>query len=91
MAYGEFYVEHQGWARWPKTLIMCRKRGYEIIERRRYVPERTCTIESSFLNDFSNNHECWWEFDLSCGHHITGDTMDTPNYCEVCGAKVVGE
>ena len=39
MAYGEFYVEHQGWARWPKVLIVCRKRG-EGIERKRYVPER---------------------------------------------------
>lgn len=53
--------------------------------------ERTCEIESSFLNDFSSEHECWWEFDLSCGHHVTGDTMDSPNYCEVCGAKVVGK
>ena len=44
MAYGEFYVEQQGWARWPKVLIMCRKRGRDesgniIAERRRYVPE----------------------------------------------------
>ena len=38
MAYGEYYVERQGWAHWPKTLIMCRKRG-DGIERRRYVPE----------------------------------------------------
>lgn len=51
--------------------------------------ERTCHVESSFLNDFSSEHECWWEFDLSCGHHVTGDTMDSPNYCEVCGARVV--
>jgi hypothetical protein len=44
MAYGEFYVERQGWARWPRVLIMCRKRGRDesgniIAERRRYVPE----------------------------------------------------
>lgn len=37
MAYGEFYVERQGWARWPRVLVMCRKRG-DGVERRRYVP-----------------------------------------------------
>ena len=44
MAQGEFYVERQYWARWPKALIMCRKRGSMedgsvSVERRRYVPE----------------------------------------------------
>lgn len=34
----QFYVEHQGWVRWPRTLIMCKKTGYGI-ERKRYVPE----------------------------------------------------
>jgi hypothetical protein len=43
MAYGEFYVERQGWARWPRVLVMCRKRGRDesgniVAERRRYVP-----------------------------------------------------
>lgn len=51
--------------------------------------ERTCHVESSFLNDFSSEHECWWEFDLSCGHHVIGDMINAPNYCEVCGARVV--
>ena len=50
----------------------------------------TCKVESSFLNDFSSDHECWFEFDLSCGHHIKGDVMEPPNYCEVCGAKIQG-
>ncbi len=34
----EFYVEQQGWAHWPKVLIMCRKNGRDVT-RRRYVPE----------------------------------------------------
>ena len=61
----------------------------DILDTLRPKKKRTCTVESSFLNDFSSEHECWWEFDLSCGHHVTGDTMDSPNYCEVCGARVV--
>lgn len=34
----QFYVEHQGWVRWPRTLIICKKTSYGI-ERKRYVPE----------------------------------------------------
>lgn len=34
----QFYVERQGWQRWPRMLIMCKKTGYGV-ERRRYVPE----------------------------------------------------
>ncbi len=92
MAYGEFYVEHQGWARWPKVLIMCRKRGYEIIERRRYVPERTCEIKSSYLNDFTSEHECWFEFEMQCGYRFSWDMMEPPRRCPNCGGevKVVG-
>lgn len=40
----EFFVERQYWARWPRVLIVCKKRGRDeegnlIAERRRYVPE----------------------------------------------------
>lgn len=86
MAYGEFYVERQGWARWPKTLVMCRKRG-DGTERRRYVPERTCRN----MNDkgYSNRLEC-----SACGYgSIVTDCRerhdDKPRYCPNCGAKVV--
>jgi len=61
----------------------------DILDTLRPKKERTCKVESSFLNDFSSNHECWYEFELSCGHHVTSDVMEPPNYCEECGAKVV--
>ena len=35
MSYGEFFVERQGWAHWPKTLVMCRKHGSGIERRDR--------------------------------------------------------
>ena len=96
MAYGEFYVERQGWARWPKVLMMCRKHGSMedgsvTIERRRYVPERTCRIESSYLNDFTSNHECWYEFEMQCGYKFTWDEMEPPKFCPNCGGEVVSE
>ena len=53
--------------------------------------ERTCKIESSYLNDFASNHECWYEFEMQCGYMFTWDDMELPNYCPNCGAKVVGE
>lgn len=28
---------------------------------------------------------------LSCGHFAFGDKTNVPNYCDVCGAKVIGE
>ena len=89
MAYGEFYVEHQGWARWPKTLIMCRKRGYEIIERRRYVPERTCECDGTISWEWTGP-TTYYEHELSCGHVITSVDNEPPNYCEECGARVIG-
>ena len=81
MAYGEFYVEHQGWAHWPKTLIMCRKRGYGIIERRRYVPERTCRI--------IEYDEVPYPVCSECGAVQPDDY--TVYYCWNCGAKVRDE
>lgn len=83
MAYGEFYVERQGWARWPSVLVMCRKRG-DGIERRRYVQERTY-----------NN--LWKEFDkfkcsecsMEIGSISTNTIMPLPiRRCPNCGARV---
>ena len=53
--------------------------------------ERTCKIESSYLNDFTNKYECWYEFEMQCGYKFTWDEMEPPNYCPNCGCKVVGE
>ena len=89
MAYGEFYVEHQGWARWPKTLIMCRKRGHEIIERRIYVPERTCKPLGTIRYDYEGGYAGYeYETELSCGHKWRDAYGDYPDYCPYCGRKV---
>lgn len=53
--------------------------------------ERTCKIESSYLNDFTSNHECWYEFEMQCGYKFTWDEMEPPTYCPNCGARVMGE
>lgn len=79
MSYGEFFVERQGWAHWPKTLVMCRKHGSGI-ERRRYVPERTCKDKAKSGPYF------WCD---SCNQFIIYPSP--PNYCPECGAKVVDE
>lgn len=85
MAYGEFYVERQGWARWPKTLIMCRKRGREIIERRRYIPERTCKPTESERCLHGTDCPAW--LCSECGELFELGT----NFCSNCGAKVIQE
>lgn len=51
--------------------------------------ERTCKVESSYLNDFTSNHECWYEFEMQCGYRFTWDEMEQPKCCPNCGARVV--
>lgn len=53
----------------------------------RYVPERTCRVESS------HEEECdqpisWFEHELSCGHSVSWDCELPPVYCPECGARV---
>ena len=91
----EFYVERQYWARWPKVLLMCRKHGNQntgavTVERRRYMPERTCECDSTISWKWNAPVE-FYEHELSCGHVITSTEPEPPNYCEECGAKVVSE
>lgn len=82
-----FYVEKQPWQRWPKVLTVCRN-GEDGIERRRYVPERTCKVEATFLNEYGYAPQLDdFTFELSCGHSVTWD--ERPDYCPWCGAKVV--
>lgn len=72
----------------------CRSRGdvydteAEAISAWNSRAERTCKIESSYLNDFTSNHECWYEFEMQCGYQFTWDEMEPPNFCCECGAKV---
>ena len=52
--------------------------------------ERTCEIESSYLNDFTVKNMCWYEFEMKCGYKFTWDVMEPPKFCPNCGCKVVG-
>lgn len=89
MAYGEFYVEHQGWARWPKVLVMCRKRGSMedgsvSVERRKYVPLRECSV----INDIEPRDTTMRVIGScsECGHILCGSDW----CCAHCGARVRG-
>ena len=105
MAYGEFYVERQGWARFPKVLIMCRKHG-QGIERRRYVPEKTSNESEAehTCNDVnvggkfvcSGCSACVNLFDIGksyvdeYGKRWYGTSREHGfKYCPNCGARVV--
>ena len=90
MAYGEFYVERQGWARWPKVLLMCRKRGNGV-ERRRYVPDPgTCRYEfiaNMVIGEVSLDC-CGLRCDR-CGREQM--SLDPPRYCPDCGRRTENE
>ena len=95
MAFGEFYVQRECWAKWPKVLWMVRKQG-DGDERRRYLPERTCRNVSEWhdvdefvcsecgikLRDWS---EVWEDEEQSCRFEYAF------KFCPMCGAKVVEE
>lgn len=46
-----------------------------------------CECESSLLWDCYHGRD-FYEHRLSCGHIVTSDFGEPPNYCEECGAKV---
>lgn len=52
--------------------------------------ERTCEIESSYLNDFTVKNMCWYEFEMKCGYKFTWDVMEPPKFCPNCGGEVKG-
>ena len=92
----EFYVERQYWARWPRVLLMCRKHGNPntgavTVERRRYVPERTCEWQLVHCGPLYDKYRC-----SDCGYEYVesrtddGATELDPNFCPKCG-KAVGE
>ena len=86
MAVGEFYIEHQNWARFPKVVHVCRKRGYGGIERKRYVPERTChKVVGKYGHRWSCS-EC--DGTLLPGYPSTRYPDGIVHYCPNCGAKM---
>lgn len=48
--------------------------------------ERTCTHEGSIFDEGLGEFTHY----LSCGHKVYTHFQDLPNYCDECGAKVVG-
>ena len=79
----EFFVERQGWAHWPRTLLMCRKRG-DGIERRRYVPDRgECRNVSDPPEGFLCSVCNWGDF-CEPSHLLAG-----ARFCPNCGREVV--
>ena len=78
MAFGEFYVQRECWAKWPKVLWMVRKRG-DGNERRRYLLERTCRNVSDA------------GFGFKCSECGDWEDIEHNPYCPNCGAKVVEE
>lgn len=83
MAFGEFYVQRECWAKWPNVLWMVRKRG-DGNERRRYLPERTCRNE--LRGGFFKCSECG--LTVSDSEYFA---LTTVCYCPSCGARVLSE
>ena len=48
-----------------------------------------CECESSLLWDSYHGRD-FYEHRLSCGHTVTSDWEEPPNFCEECGARVEG-
>ena len=91
MSFGEFYVQRECWAKWPRVLIMKRKTGGEE-EQRRYVPERTCHIidHGSTSDDGVDDGVSLFECDACGGLFLaSNEGKAASNYCYYCGAKVV--
>lgn len=65
---------------WPESVDVMHE---GVGDSHRYVPERTCEVTE--YNDCGPHAEdC--TIVLSCGHKTLGYI---PNYCHICGAKVV--
>ena len=70
------------------------ERGREVRSARvrRYVPERTCHVESYDDGVDEGMDGDWYAYApptwfLSCGHQVEG--AERPNFCPSCGARVV--
>lgn len=76
----QFYVERQGWQRWPRKLIMCKKTGYGI-ERKRYVPEGSArkALAAEQITDAARERTC----------KDVGERHDFA--CSDCGARLYTE
>ena len=85
MSYYGYYVERQGWTHWPKVLIMCHHTGDGHDEKRRYVPERTCSLVKEH---FGRSGASCRLVCSECHHVIYDGWQEKPRYCAFCGAEV---
>ena len=77
----------------PRVFVINRL-GREVdfvtVDGERYERVRECEVESSLHWDSYHGRD-FYEHKFSCGHTVTSDYEEPPFYCEVCGARVVGE
>lgn len=84
----KYFVKRECWRRWPKVLIMCKKVDKDAYERKRYVPEKTCTIEPR--DGFGICRRCGAELTMYEGYD-PWENEYRGGYCLQCGAEVVSE
>lgn len=53
-----------------------------------WAQERTCRVDGSISYDWTGASTTY-EHNLTCGHMVTTDDPEPPNYCPECGARVV--
>lgn len=71
------------------THLIIRDDGWQAIaDELNARAERTCEIESSYLNDFTVKNMCWYEFEMKCGGRFSWDVMEPPKFCPNCGGEV---
>ena len=77
----------QRWLAWPEFIDAVHEGMREAHVR--YVPERTCRVESSHEEEFDQPFSLF-EHELSCGHSVSWDCELPSLHCPDCGARVVG-
>lgn len=72
---------------WPDSVLVTKGASDE---RKRYVPEETCKLESSHgWTDAYVSHR--WTVELDCHTIDDWGERELPDYCPYCGRKVVDE
>ena len=54
-------------------------------------PERTCHVVSTIQREYYIEGQAVFEYEteLSCGHKVTDNCGDVPNFCPNCGSRVI--
>ena len=87
------YITHRGWVinsewldSWHEEFDRVMQEIADELNVERHV--ETCRITASSTDGLCSDNPRHY-FELSCGHSFTLDGLEPPNYCEVCGAKVI--